>query len=60
MIPGPRQRVPPGLPPMNHHEEGHFSAPDGTRLWFERDVPDGARAHIVLVHGFGDHLGRYR
>jgi len=45
---------------MNHHEEGHFSAPDGTRLWFERDVPDGARAHIVLVHGFGDHLGRYR
>ncbi len=45
---------------MNHHQEGHFTAPDGTRLWFERDVPDGARAHIVLVHGFGDHLGRYR
>ena len=45
---------------MNHHQEGHFSAPDGTRLWFERDVPDGARAHIVLVHGYGDHLGRYR
>jgi alpha-beta hydrolase superfamily lysophospholipase len=45
---------------MNHHQEGHFSAPDGTRLWFERDVPDGARAHAVLVHGYGDHLGRYR
>ncbi len=45
---------------MNHHQEGHFSAPDGTRLWFERDVPDGARAHLVLVHGYGDHLGRYR
>jgi lysophospholipase len=45
---------------MNHHQEGQLSAPDGTRLWFERDVPDGARAHIVLVHGFGDHLGRYR
>ncbi|HZJ54943.1 MAG TPA: alpha/beta hydrolase [Myxococcaceae bacterium] len=45
---------------MNHHQEGNFSAPDGTRLWFERDVPDGARAHIVLVHGFGDHVGRYR
>jgi len=45
---------------MNHHQEGHFSAPDGTRLWFERDVPDGARAHVVLVHGYGDHLGRYR
>jgi len=45
---------------MNHHQEGHFSAPDGTRLWFERDVPDGARAHTVLVHGYGDHLGRYR
>ncbi|HVP59583.1 MAG TPA: lysophospholipase [Myxococcaceae bacterium] len=45
---------------MTHHQEGHFSAPDGTRLWFERDVPDGARAHLVLVHGYGDHLGRYR
>ena len=45
---------------MNHHQEGHLSAPDGTRLWFERDVPDGARAHVVLVHGYGDHLGRYR
>ncbi|HEY1416766.1 MAG TPA: alpha/beta hydrolase, partial [Myxococcaceae bacterium] len=45
---------------MNHHQEGHLSAPDGTRLWFERDVPDGARAHIVLVHGYGDHVGRYR
>ena len=45
---------------MNHHQEGQLSAPDGTRLWFERDVPDGARAHIVLVHGYGDHLGRYR
>ncbi|HUM12387.1 MAG TPA: lysophospholipase [Myxococcaceae bacterium] len=46
--------------PMNHHQEGHLAAPDGTRLWFERDVPDGARAHVVLVHGYGDHLGRYR
>jgi len=45
---------------MNHHQEGHFSAPDGVRLWFERDIPDGARAHLVLVHGYGDHLGRYR
>jgi alpha-beta hydrolase superfamily lysophospholipase len=45
---------------MNHHQEGHFSAPDGIRLWFERDIPDGARAHLVLVHGYGDHLGRYR
>jgi len=45
---------------MNHHQEGQLSAPDGTRLWFERDVPGGARAHIVLVHGYGDHLGRYR
>src|SRR5262249_31642613 len=48
------------LSPMNHHQEGHFSAPDGVRLWFERDSPDGARAHLVLVHGYGDHLGRYR
>lgn len=23
-------------------------------------MPDGARASVVLVHGYGDHLGRYR
>jgi alpha-beta hydrolase superfamily lysophospholipase len=45
---------------MNHHQEGHAAAPDGVRLWQERDVPDGARASLVLVHGYGDHLGRYR
>jgi len=45
---------------MNHHQEGHAAAPDGIRLWQERDVPDGARANVVLVHGYGDHLGRYR
>src|SRR5215472_6990052 len=48
------------LPSMNHHQEGHAAAPDGMRLWQERDVPDGARANVVLVHGYGDHLGRYR
>jgi lysophospholipase len=45
---------------MNHHTEGDFLAPDGLRLWSEHDVPDGARAHLVLIHGYGDHLGRYR
>jgi lysophospholipase len=45
---------------MNHHQEGHAAAPDGVRLWQERDVPDGARASLVLLHGYGDHLGRYR
>jgi alpha-beta hydrolase superfamily lysophospholipase len=45
---------------MNHHQEGHAAARDGTRLWQERDVPDGGRASVVLVHGYGDHLGRYR
>jgi alpha-beta hydrolase superfamily lysophospholipase len=45
---------------MTHHSEGDFLAPDGLRLWSEHDVPDGARAHLVLVHGYGDHLGRYR
>ena len=60
MIHGPQQAFPAGRSPMNHHQEGHFPAPDGTRLWFERDIPDGARAHLVLVHGYGDHLGRYR
>jgi lysophospholipase len=45
---------------MNHHTEGDSLAPDGLRLWSEHDVPDGARAHLVLIHGYGDHLGRHR
>lgn len=33
---------------------------DGTRLYRETRLPAGPpRAHVLLVHGFGDHVGRY-
>lgn len=44
---------------MVHHEEGFLDV-DGVRLWTEDDVPTGARAHVLLLHGYADHLGRYR
>lgn len=44
---------------MVHHEEGFLDV-DGARLWTEDDVPTGARAHVLLLHGYADHLGRYR
>jgi alpha-beta hydrolase superfamily lysophospholipase len=46
---------------MARHDEGFFSAKDGLRLFWESDVPEVApQAVVALVHGFGDHLGRYR
>jgi lysophospholipase len=44
---------------MVHHEEGFLDV-DGARLWTEDDVPTGARAHVLLLHGYADHIGRYR
>jgi alpha-beta hydrolase superfamily lysophospholipase len=44
---------------MVHHEEGFLDV-DGARLWTEDDVPTGARAHVLILHGYADHLGRYR
>src|SRR5277367_3862678 len=44
---------------MLHHEESFLDV-DGARLWTEDDVPSGARAHVLVVHGYADHLGRYR
>jgi lysophospholipase len=44
---------------MVHHEEAFLDV-DGARLWTEDDVPSGARAHVLVLHGYADHLGRYR
>lgn len=35
-------------------------ARDGTRLAVERRIPGDCRAHVVLVHGYAEHGGRYR
>jgi alpha-beta hydrolase superfamily lysophospholipase len=42
------------------HEEGETRSADGTRLfWQAWDTQDPPRAALLLVHGFGDHSGRY-
>lgn len=46
---------------MARHDEGFFTAKDHLRLFWTLDLPEEApRAHVVLVHGYGDHIGRYR
>lgn len=41
-------------------DEGYFSAKDGTRLFWRSQTPAAApKAWIGLVHGYGDHSGRY-
>ena len=42
------------------HDESSFTATDGTSLYYQRWRPDGKpRAVMVILHGFGDHSGRY-
>ncbi len=44
-----------------HHSESRWSSYDGTRLYSQTWQPESAspRAVINLVHGLGDHSGRY-
>lgn len=45
---------------MARHDEGYFSSKDGTRLFWRSAAPDGdATAMVAVVHGYGDHSGRY-
>jgi alpha-beta hydrolase superfamily lysophospholipase len=46
---------------MALHDEGFFTAKDNLRLFWTSDKPETQpRAHVVVVHGYGDHIGRYR
>ncbi|MFL5350486.1 MAG: alpha/beta hydrolase [Hyalangium sp.] len=46
---------------MARHDEGFFTAKDHLRLFWTLDLPEAApRAHVALVHGYADHIGRYR
>lgn len=46
---------------MPRHDEGYFSAKDGLRLFWRSSVPDAEpKAWVGVVHGYGDHSGRYR
>ncbi|MFP4501256.1 MAG: lysophospholipase [Candidatus Hydrogenedentota bacterium] len=39
---------------------GTFTAPDGAAFWERRWEPaDDAKAHLVLIHGYGEHCSRY-
>ena len=41
-------------------DEGFFTSGDGLRLYWRSDLPQQQpRAHVALVHGYGDHTGRY-
>ncbi len=42
------------------HSEGTFSGRDGIGLYYQRWRPEAApRAALAVVHGFGEHSGRY-
>jgi len=46
---------------MARHDEGFFTAKDHLRLFWTLDLPDTPpRAHVALLHGYADHIGRYR
>ena len=40
-------------------EEVYVKSFDGTKLFFNKELVDNARAAIVIVHGLCEHQGRY-
>jgi len=43
-----------------YHTEGHFTTPDGADIYTQAWLPDSAPPAIILiVHGLGEHSGRY-
>jgi lysophospholipase len=45
---------------MARRDEGFFTAKDHLRLYWTSDLPESPRAHVAVVHGYADHIGRYR
>ncbi|MCP5095242.1 MAG: alpha/beta hydrolase, partial [Chloroflexi bacterium] len=41
------------------HEEGTFTSVGNMQLFYQRWMPDEVRAVLVIVHGLGEHSGRY-
>ncbi|BDG02447.1 alpha/beta hydrolase [Anaeromyxobacter oryzae] len=41
------------------HDEGFLNSADHLRLYWQRYTPPKARATVAVIHGGGDHSGRY-
>ncbi len=41
------------------HREGFFAARDNLRLYWQATTPPDAHAFVGLIHGYGEHSGRY-
>ncbi len=44
---------------MARSDEGFFTSKDNTKLFWRSLLPDAPKAVVGLVHGYGDHSGRY-
>ena len=42
------------------HREGEFTGERGARIYFQSWRPEAPKAIIALVHGLGEHSGRYK
>ena len=42
-----------------HHKEGNFSGEGGLLLYYQAWLPDNPKAVVQIIHGFGEHSGRY-
>jgi len=44
---------------VSTHTTGEFAAGDGARLFQQSWVVDNPKARVLIVHGYGEHSGRY-
>ncbi len=42
------------------HQENVFKSKDGLTLFYQSWIPDHPKAMLLIVHGFGEHTGRYQ